>query len=226
MSRYSRLVDRWAAEIIGPISVASSAGSPTTSCSVRAASAATTSSYTDRSTSRRLRAQQSWPALANTEYGIASTAASRSASANTIAADLPPSSSEIRVTFGATRAIRCEPVDESPVNDTLATRGSVTSDSPMPEPGPGSTLTQSAGTPAATRTSPSITAVTGVSDAGFRITGFPHARAGASFQLAISMGKFQGTISPQTPTGTRRTSPRPGSGVGTTAPRCLLAAPA
>ena len=226
MSRYSRLVARCASEIIGPTSVAVSAGSPTTTRPVRSTSRSTTSSYTDRWTRTRLRAQQSWPALANTEYGIASIAESRSASANTIAADLPPSSNEIRVMFGDSVRRRCDPVDESPVKEILSTRPSATSASPTVAPGPGSTVTQGAGTPASTRRVPSMSAVIGVSDAGLRMTALPQASAGASFHVAISIGKFHGTISPHTPTGTRSTSPSPSSGVGTTAPRCLSAAPA
>ena len=53
-----------------------------------------------------------------------------------------------------------------------------------------------------------------MSDAGLRTTGLPHARAGASFQDAISIGKFHGTIRPHTPTGTRSTTPMPSSWVG------------
>ena len=48
----------------------------------------------------------------------------------------------------------------------------------------------------------------------------------ASFQKAMNMGKFQGMISPHTPTGTWVTVSRPASRVGMTCPRCLLAAPA
>ena len=74
--------------------------------------------------------------------------------------------------------------------------------------------------------SPSSSAVSGVSDAGLRTTGLPQARAGATFHEAMSSGKFHGTIRAHTPTGSRSTTSRPGSGTGTTAPKCLLAAPA
>ena len=50
-------------------------------------------SYTERCTRIRDRAQQSWPALSNTPYGAVAAAFSRSASANTTFALLPPSSS-------------------------------------------------------------------------------------------------------------------------------------
>ncbi|MEJ7585422.1 MAG: hypothetical protein WKF43_15390, partial [Acidimicrobiales bacterium] len=72
------------------------------------------------------------------------------------------------------------PVAVSPVNPTLATRGSLTSASPTTAPGPGSTCTYSGGTPASTRMSPRASAVRGVSEAGLSTTGLPQARAGAS----------------------------------------------
>ena len=54
----------------------------------------------------------------------------------------------------------------------------------------------------------------------------PAARAGATFQLAISSGKFQGTIRPTTPIGSRRVRSRPGLDTGMVWPKILLAAPA
>ena len=42
---------------------------------------------------------------------------------------------------------------------------------------------------------------TGVCSAGFSTIAFPAARAGASFQTAISSGKFHGMIWPTTPSG-------------------------
>ena len=41
----------------------------------------------------------------------------------------------------------------------------------------------------------------GVCSAGFSTTQLPAARAGASFQTAMSRGKFQGMIWPTTPSG-------------------------
>ena len=54
----------------------------------------------------------------------------------------------------------------------------------------------------------------------------PAASAGPSFQLAMFIGKFQGTISPQTPTGSRRVRSRPGFETGIVSPKILFAAPA
>jgi hypothetical protein len=41
----------------------------------------------------------------------------------------------------------------------------------------------------------------GVYSAGFNTRVFPQAKAGAILNAAIKIGKFQGTICPQTPTG-------------------------
>ncbi len=54
----------------------------------------------------------------------------------------------------------------------------------------------------------------------------PAARAGPSFQAAMSSGKFQGTIRPTTPIGSRRVMSRPGLLTGIVWPKTLFAAPA
>ena len=51
--------------------------------------------------------------------------------------------------------------------------------------------------------SPRRSAVNGVCSAGLNTTVLPPARAGPSFQAAISSGKFQGMICPTTPNGSR-----------------------
>ena len=50
------------------------------------------------------------------------------------------------------------------------------------------------------------TGLAGVALAGFQITLLPKARAGAIFQAAVAMGKFQGVIIATTPIGSRRVS--------------------
>ena len=52
-------------------------------------------------------------------------------------------------------------------------------------------------------------AVSGVSSAGFSTTVLPAASAGPSFQEAIVSGKFQGVISPTTPSGSRNVMSTP-----------------
>ena len=65
-----------------------------------------------------------------------------------------------------------------------------------------------------------------MSEAGLRMMGLPQARAGATFQLAISSGKFHGTIRAQTPDRLAQDDVQAGVLVGMVTPRCLLAAPA
>src|SRR5262245_37417297 len=98
-------------------------------------------------------------------------------------ADFPPSSRETRVMLSEQVRRMCAPVAVSPVKLIFATRGSATSALPTEPPGPGMTDTAPSGTPASTRTSASIRAVIGVSDAGLITTGLPHARAGATFHV-------------------------------------------
>ena len=50
------------------------------------------------------------------------------------------------------------------------------------------------------------TALAGVKFAGFQITAFPKANAGAIFQLAVAVGKFQGEIIATVPIGSLRIS--------------------
>ena len=96
---------------------------------------------------------------------------------------------------------------------------------PTIEPFPTSTLTTPSGIPASRQSSDSRTAESGVSSAGFSTTVFPHASAGPSFQLAMLSGKFQGTIRPTTPSGSRKVAAMPPA-TGIVSPRCLSTAPA
>ena len=70
------------------------------------------------------------------------------------------------------------------------------------------------GKPADKASSARRSAVRGVSSAGFRTTVFPAASAGARPQPAIGIGKFQGTITPTTPSGSLKVmSIPPGTGI-------------
>ena len=144
-------VSRWPAEISGPISVASSSGSPTLIASTTSSNASMKASSAERSTRMRERAQQSWPALPNTAPGAAAAAAWMSASANTTLADLPPSSSVTRLIVCAAPAAIVRPTSVEPVNATLATSGCSTSRCPQVRPGPATTLTTPSGIPAPER---------------------------------------------------------------------------
>ncbi len=107
------------------------------------------SSSAGRSTRIRERAQQSCPALPNTAAGAEAAAASRSASAKTTFADLPPSSSVTRLILSAAAAAIRRPTSVDPVKAILATSGCSTSRCPQTEPGPATTLTTPSGSPAA-----------------------------------------------------------------------------
>src|SRR5256885_9806058 len=74
-----------------------------------------------------------------------------SASASTMVADLPPSSSETGIILSAAMWAMCLPVDVPPVNDTRLTSGCLVMASPITEPRPGSTLTRPLGTPASSQ---------------------------------------------------------------------------
>ena len=106
------------------------------------------------------------------------------------------------------------PVVVSPVKATLPIPGCAAIDAPTVPPGPVTTLRTPAGMPASSASSPSRIAVSGVYDAGLRIAVLPAASAGATFQAAISSGKFHGTISPTTPIGSRRVRSMPGFETG------------
>ncbi len=114
--------------------------------------------------------------------------------------DLPPSSTVLGMMFSAAQRMMCAPTGVEPVKAILAMRVLVASAWPASRPKPWTMLS----TPGGSR-SPMISAKTmidnGVCSAGFSTTQLPAARAGASFQAAISSGKFHGMICPTTPSG-------------------------
>ena len=119
--------------------------------------------------------------------------------------DLPPSSSvHFLIVLEASCMIR-RPTTVEPVNDTLSTSGCEASSSPTVAPPPVITFTTPLGRSVSSSSSASRSAVSGVFDAGLSTTLLPIASAGASFQTAITSGKFHGTIAAQTPIGSRST---------------------
>ena len=145
-----------------------------------------------------------WPAWKNAAYAAASTAVSRSASSSTMNAFLPPSSSVTFFSVAEAAAMIALPTAVEPVKETLSTSGWLTSASPVPGPGPWTTLTTPGGTPASRRTSASSVTVAGVSGAGLTTTVHPAASAIEIFQAAICSGKFHGITAATTPTGSWR----------------------
>ena len=93
------------------------------------------------------------------------------------------------------------PTSVDPVKTTLCTSGCETNRCPTTEPDPTITWNSPSGRPASSASSPSRTAVSGVSSAGLSTTAFPAASAGAKPHAAMVMGKFHGTMIPTTPYG-------------------------
>ena len=171
-------------------------------------------SSTERCTRIRDLAQQSCPALSNTAYGAVAAARSRSASANTMLALLPPSSSVTRLMCRAQPAMTWLPTSVDPVKTIFRTCGWSTRRWPTTLPLPGSTWSTPSGSPASSASSAILIAVSGVSSAGLATTVFPAASAGAMPQAKIGIGKFHGTIRPTTPTGSWKvTLSPPGTGI-------------
>ena len=145
------------------------------------------------------------PFSEKTPNSVESIAASRSASANTTAGDLPPSSIESPLSIGAALAKISWPVLLSPVNEISGTPGCLTSASPASSPSPFTRLNTPPGVRPPRRSSAHRLADSGVNSAGLSTTVQPEARAGASFQLSSMKGVFHGVIRPATPIGLRLT---------------------
>ena len=173
----------------------------------------------------RERAQQSCPALPNTATGAAAAAFSMSASAKITFADFPPSSSVTRLIVPAAPCAIPRPTSVDPVNAIFATSGCSTMRLPTTLPGPATTFSTPSGSPASSAMRSSSSAVSGVSSAGFRTIVLPAASAGATFQEAITRGKFHGTISPTTPSGSRNVMSIPPA-TGMVCPNSRSGAPA
>src|SRR5438128_1180229 len=110
---------------------------------------------------------------------------------------------------GPLGALLRRPTSVAPVNAILYTSGCSTSRSPTVRPAPTTTLSTPSGMPADSASSSSSSAVMGVKPAGFSTTVLPAASAGPTFQEAMAIGKFQGTISPTTPSGSRNVMSTP-----------------
>ncbi len=114
-----------------------------------------------------------------------------------------------RFTWSAQPAMIALPTSVEPVKQTLRTSGWVTKRWPTIEPLPGSTVNTSSGSPASRASSASRIAVIGVSSAGLSTTVLPAASAGAKPQPAIGIGKFHGTMTLTTPSGSWNVTSRP-----------------
>ena len=162
-----------------------------------------------------------WPELAKELITHRGTAAERSASGSMIVPELFPSS--IVTFFRPAFRMICSPTGGDPVKEIFEIRGSTVSHSPTVPPDPTTTLKTPAGTPASSRISASMIAVSGVVDAGFRTSVFPTASAGPTLCATRFRGKLNGVIAETTPSGTRsqyptRPSPAKLASIGTVSP--------
>ncbi len=94
------------------------------------------------------------------------------------------------------------PTCVEPVKDSLRTRESLMiAPTTFDERCDGMTLTTPGGTPASSSRLAIASAVSGVSEAGLRMTVQPAARAGPILRVAMAAGKFHGVTRIETPTG-------------------------
>ena len=114
--------------------------------------------------------------------------------------DLPPNSKVTGVMFLEAYCMMSWPVVVSPVKATLLMRGLEAKGLPASTPNPLTMLSTPSGK-MPSMSSAKMRMPTGVCSAGLRTTQLPAAKAGATFQAAIKMGKFQGMICPTTPNG-------------------------
>src|SRR4051794_41785877 len=127
-------------------------------------------------------------------------ATSRSASGNTMLADLPPSSNVSGVSDSAAAAITSRAVAQPPVNDTLSTPGWRTSASPAAAP-PTTTFSTPGANPPSSASSANRSAPNGATPGGFTTTVLPAASAGTALWPTPIIGPVPGTIAPLTPYG-------------------------
>src|SRR5262249_46710950 len=141
------------------------------------------------------------PVLRYFDATAPSTAASKSASSNTINGALPPSSSDNFLIVPAHCAINTFPISVDPVNESFLTIGFDVSSPPISFAGPVKTLNTPLGMPARSANSASASAEKGVCAAGFSTTVQPAAIAGPALRVIIASGKFQGVMHATTPIG-------------------------
>ncbi|MNL24190.1 hypothetical protein D3C87_1456140 [compost metagenome] len=128
------------------------------------------------------------------------TAASISASSNTINGALPPSSIDTFLMLEAACVMSVFPTSVEPVNDNFLIIGLLASSFPNPALSLlVTTLKTPFGIPASSANFARAIAENGVCEAGFRIMVQPAASAGATFRVIMAKGKFQGVIAATTP---------------------------
>ena len=185
--------------MMGPISVVGSSGSPIRSFAAFSLTSAMNSSWTSRCTRSREPATHDCPAPENTAEIAPSAARSRFASAKTMFALLPPSSSTVGMPTCAVATPTRLPVGTEPMNDTLPTRSSVVTADPTVAPSPTATLKTPSGSPASWAICARRTVESGVNSLGLSTIALPAASGAAEFQPAVNSGAFHGVTATTTP---------------------------
>src|ERR1700693_4964178 len=153
----------------------------------------------DFCTKMREPAVQRSPLLEKIMKIAASSARDKSASSNTTKGLLPPNSME---NFLRPEAFTMRfPVAVEPVKEIARTSGCRHKGSPASAPNPCTMLSTPGGISASKANSPNRAADSGDSSLILRTAVLPNARAGATFQVEVMNGTFQGEINAQTPTG-------------------------
>jgi hypothetical protein len=130
-----------------------------------------------------------WPWWKKVPKSAPSTAMSRSASGQTMFADLPPSSSVTFLMVGAAAARIFRPVAVDPVKATLSTSGFSTSSMPASTLSAVTTLSTPLGSrPVSSMARTTASALSGVCGAGLSTMELPMASAGAIFHIAKMSG--------------------------------------
>ena len=144
--------------------------------------------------------EQTWPQLKKDAHSAPSTARARSASSSTTIGSLPPSSSVTGTSRSPAAAATRRPTSLEPVKSTLPRPRARTSAAPT-SPSPCATRTRAGGAPASANSCSTSAPDRGVSSDGLSTTAFPAATAYAACVNGIAKGKFQGAITPTTPSG-------------------------
>src|SRR5688572_23622801 len=142
----------------------------------------------------RLAHTQVWPALRYLEAIAPLTAASRSASSNTMNGALPPSSRDTFFTVPAHCDINSLPTSVEPVKLSLRTSGLLVNSPPMALALPVTTEMMPGGRPAFSASTHKASAENGVSSAGLITIVQPAAKAGPTLRVIIAVGKFHGVM--------------------------------
>ncbi len=122
----------------------------------------------------------------------------------TMFGDFPPHSTETRFMFDCPAyCMTMRPVAVDPVKVMQSTSICRASALPAVCPNPGTTFSTPSGIPASTASPAIRSAVSGDFSDGFKTSELPAANTGPIFHAAMSSGKFQGTIAPTTPIGSR-----------------------